>query len=133
MPIRDPAARRKSIRNDYGVNAAADAPTSHEVALFDGDPMEGGVEITGDGYARAEVVPGDWADDPDEGIFAFVTFPAPGGPWVEAKYWGLYGSDGLWWDCGELEEPLLVTIASDTGPQLQVPLFYADSINELEE
>lgn len=132
MPIRDAAARRKSLRNDYGTDAAADAPASHEVALFSGDPMVDGVEITGSGYARASILPADWTDDETEGISATVTFAAPTGEWDEATHWALYGADLLWWDCGEFETPLLVTGAGD-GPIVQVPLFYADSITELEE
>ena len=132
MPIRDAAARRKSLRNDYGTDRAADAPASHDVALFNGDPMLAGVEVTGGGYARVTVLPAAWTDDDTEGIYALVTFPAPTGAWTEATHWALYGSDSNWWDCGEFAESLLVTGAGD-GPQVLVPLFYEDAITELED
>lgn len=133
MPIRDALARRKSLRNDYGTNRAADAPASHDAALFAGDPMEDGVEITGLGYARVEVLPADWADDETEAIVAVVSFPAPGGEWDEATHWALYGDDGNWWDCGEFDTPVLITTASATGPLVRIPVMYADAITELEE
>lgn len=130
MPIRDAAARRKSLRNDYGTDAAADAPTSHEAALFNGDPMLDGVEVTGPGYARGTILPADWADDGTEGLRAQVELPTPTGDWDEATHWALYGSDALWWDCGELEEPLIVS-AGDP-PVVVVPLFYDDALTDEE-
>lgn len=129
MPIRDATARRKSLRNDYGTNAAADAPSSHDLHLFNGDPMLDGVEVTGDGYAAVQVDPADWVDDESEAIVALVTMPAPTGAWDIATHWALEGSDGLWWDCGEFATPLNVTGAGD-GPLVRVPIFYADAITE---
>lgn len=130
MPIRDAVARRKSLRNDYGVDAAADAPSSHDLHLFNGDPMlTSGTEITGDGYAAVTVDPADWTDDETEAIFALVTFPDPTGAWDIATHWALEGSDGLWWDCGEFATPLNVTGAG-TGPVVRVPIFYADAISD---
>lgn len=134
MPIRDAAARRKSVRNDYGTDRASDAPASHQVALFNGDPMTGGVEVTGPGYARTTVLPADWVNDPDdpEKVYATATFPAPTGEWAEATHWALLGSDALWWDCAPFDEPLVITGAG-VAPVVRLELFYADAITELEE
>lgn len=137
MPIRDVSARRKSLRNDYGSDRAADAPASHALALFAGDPMVdvadgGGVEVTGGGYARVTVSPADWTDDGIETLTVTKTFPASTGEWDEATHWGLYGDDGLWWDCGELAEPLSVTGAGD-GPIVQIDLYYGDAVTTTEE
>lgn len=137
MPIRDSDARRKSLLNDYGTDAAADAPASHDVALLAGDPMVaavdgGGVEVTGGGYARVTVAQADWTDDGVETLSVTVTFPDSTGEWDEATHWALYGADGLWWDCGELAEPLVVTGAGD-GPIVQIDLFYGDAVTTDEE
>lgn len=137
MPIRDQDARRKSLRNDYGADAAADAPSSHELALFTADPMVeeadgGGVEITGPGYGRVTVDQSDWTDDGLETLSAVVTFPAPTDEWDVATHWALLGDDGLWWDCNELAEPLVVTGAGD-GPIVQIDLYYGDAVTTDEE
>lgn len=132
MPIRDAIARRKSLRNDYGTDAAADAPASHDLALFAGDPMLDGVEVTGGGYARAEVLPADWEDDDTEAIFAIVQFPDATAAWDIATHWALYGADGNWWDCGEFASPMNVAGAGP-GPEARVPIFYADAITEPDE
>lgn len=129
MPIRDAAARRKSLRNDYGPDAAADAPTYHLLHLFAGDPMEDGVEITGDGYVAPQIDPADWEDDETEAIVALVQMADATGEWELATHWALEGSDGLWWDCGEFAKPLNVTGAGP-GPLVRVPIFYADAITE---
>lgn len=136
MPIRDVAAMNKSLDNDYGSSAGSNAPASHEVALFFGDPLVdvsdgGGVELDATdcpGYARVTVAQGVWAAASDGEKTVTVTFPDPTGEWATAAtHWGLYGADGNWWDCGELVEPLEVTGAGD-GPQLVVTVFYDDSL-----
>jgi len=137
MPIRDQAARLASLLNDYGPDAAADAPTYHDAALFAGDPMldpldGGGVEVTGGGYARVRVDPADWVDDGVETLTATLTFPDSTGEWDEATHWALYGSDGNWWDCGELADSVQVTGAGG-GPIVQISLFYGDALTTDEE
>lgn len=136
MPIRDVTAMDASLDNDYGSTAGPHAPASHEVALFFGDPMldvadGGGVELEAadcPGYARVTVVQSDWPAADAGSKSLSVTFPATSGEWnVAATHWGLYGSDGAWWDCGEMVEPLEVTGAG-SGPLVVVTVQYDDSL-----
>lgn len=135
MPIRDVAAMSASLDNDYGPTRGPNAPDSHEVALFFGDPLvavgdDGGVELDATdcpGYARVTVDSDDWPAA-DEGVKSLsVTFPAPTDEWLtSATHWGLYGSDGNWWDVGEMAEPLEVTSAGD-GPLVVLEIRYDET------
>lgn len=55
MALLDVGPRNKSLDNDYGATKGVNAAASHLLALFDGDPSNGGVEISGGGYARVTV------------------------------------------------------------------------------
>lgn len=141
MPIRDMAAMNASLDNDYGLTHGPNAPDSHDLALFDGDPMlfdDDGVTplhaeldaTTAPGYGRV-TIPNDaaWAAAAD-GAKALaagtVQLPAPIDAWVEASHWALI-ADGVMWDCGPLTEVLEVTEAGD-GPLVAPVVFYDDSV-----
>lgn len=135
MPIRDQVAMEKSLDNDYGPTRGANSPDEFEVALFSGDPENGGLEISDEteidlpgggidvvanGYARAVLDNDDW--DPAAGGIksAEVTFAAPTQAWETITHWGLYDPvEGVWWDCAPFAEPLDVTGA---GPAVDVTL-----------
>lgn len=144
MPIRDVAAMNKSLDNDYGTTRGPNAPSSHKLALFDGDPMiaeidGGGVEITNvnnPGYARVTVNPADWlaAANGMKSLAAPKQLPATTGQWLDSpSHWALLdGSDNVtMWDCGPLSEPLEVTGAG-SGPLVTFSVFYDDAITEEE-
>ena len=129
MPIRDVAAMAKSLDNDYGTTAGSSAPASHELVLFFGDPMSEGVEVTEAG--RATILPADWLPASVDAVKAtdgLVTLADSTGAYT-ATHWALYGSDGNWWDCAELSEPLDVTGVGDP-PTVLVEIFYDDSTQE---
>jgi len=132
MAIKDVAAQNASLANDYGPNHGPASPDAHELALFNGDPMFDGVEITGPGYAPATVSNDAGWPDPDGGaISRSITYGAPTGPWDEATHWLLRDPvTGDGWDCSALTEPLNVTDASDDGPVVIVTIFHPDALTD---
>lgn len=82
----DVDAQNAALDAVLGDGAAASMPTSFELALFNGDPANGGTELTPTGgYARA-TADNDTATFPDadsgQKVSATISFTAPSGPWV---------------------------------------------------
>lgn len=127
MPIRDVAAQNASLDNDYGASTGPNAPGSHELALYSGDPLTDGVELdSGDcpGYARVLLAQAGWPAASGGEKSRLVTFPDATGEWsMVATHWALVATGGVFWDCGEMPVPLVVTGAGD-GPQVEVTVFY---------
>jgi len=132
MPIRDVAAMNASLDNDYGTTHGPNAPSSHDVALFVGDPMTDGVEVSGAGYARVQILAAAWmaASDGFKTPSAPVVFPDP-----TAAYPGTVTHVGLFahgtstmWDCVPLSEPLDVTAASTDGVEVIFSVYYNDAV-----
>ena len=131
MPTRDVAAMNASLDNDYGTTAGPNAPASHDLALFDGDPMLDGVELSGNGYARVSVAPADWlaSDAGAKATAAPVQFADATGEWSEASHFGLfYGGTETLGDCAPLTEALEVT-AAGPGPQVVPVVFNDDAVD----
>jgi hypothetical protein len=132
MPIRDVEAQNASLDNDYGPNHGPASPDAHELALFAGDPMIDGTEITGLGYTPAAVSnDADWPDAAGGSKTRDIQMAAPTGEWDEADHWLLRDPvTGAGWDCAALQEPLNVTAASGTGPLITVQIFHADAVTD---
>jgi hypothetical protein len=137
MPIRDVAAMNASLDNDYGTTRGPNAAASHELALFNGDPMidvadGGGTELTAldnPGYARVTVSPADWlpAANGRKDLTSPKQLPATTGEWLESPtHWALIAA-GVMWDCAPLNEPLEVT-GPGAGPLVSVTVFYDDAV-----
>jgi hypothetical protein len=127
VPVYDVAERNAFLDNQFGPNHGASAPSSHDVALFNGDPANGGTEISGNGYARV-TVPNDstWPVAADGQKTRPVTFPAPTAAWGEVTHWGLYNGTVLgFYDA--LDSPGEVTAASSQGPTVQVAIYFSDN------
>jgi len=106
-------ARGQSLRARFGGRRSMDALDTLYVALFIGDPLSGGTEASGGGYARAAVANGDalWgtiaASATSIANIASVNFPvttgsyAPTGPY---DHWAIMSapSAGVVWYAGEL-------------------------------
>lgn len=139
MPIHDVSAQNKSLDDDYGTSKGSGAASSHQLCLFYADPMSVSdpttVELTSaadPGYARVSITNGSaWAAAAggQKALAAgSVTLPNTTGAWTHtATYWGLLGSDGLWWDCGPLIAPLVVTGAGN-GPVVAPVIFYSNVV-----
>ena len=89
-------------------DGAVTRPTAWYIALYTTLPGEdgtGGVEVSGNGYARQPV---DWSETATPGQFdndALVAFTADGGNWGSIVGWGNcdHVSAGNIWDRGELD------------------------------
>lgn len=128
----DIAAMNSHLDASYGPTRAAGRPSSHEYALFFGDPRFGGVEITGGGYARVTVDgDADWTAA-DEGAKAteWLQLPDTTDEYdSEATHWALIYDDSgdVIDDSGPLAETLVVTGAGP-GPLVRAIVRWADAI-----
>ena len=140
MAIRDEAAMNASLDNDYGTTRGPNSPAAHELALFMGDPMTDGVEVTATnddgqatGYARATIAAADWQPAANgEKSAGAVTFPAATAAYPSSVTHFALIAGGVTWDCAPLAEELVVTGAGP-GPVVQVTLFHADVLDPDEE
>jgi hypothetical protein len=123
--LRDQVMQERSLDLFYDT-----APNPFEVALFDDDPDLGGVELSGNGYARGTVDTADWAPAGD-GVKTTspIVFADPTGEWVTATHVGLYDPVlAAWADVVPLAEPLDVTGAGD-GPEVAISVFYDNNLD----
>ena len=144
MPIRDVAAMNRSLDNDYGTTRGPNAAASHQLALFDGDPMldpidGGGTELSAvdnPGYARVTINPADWAAAVNgmKELTAPKEFPDPTAQWLSsATHWALIETGEIFWDVGPLTDALEISGASTTGPLVNIAVFYEDAVVNDEE
>lgn len=120
------------LEASYGPNRAAARPSSHEYALFFGDPRDGGTEITGGGYARVTVDGDtDWLAASGGAMSTdWLQMPATTDEWSStATHWALIYNDSgdVLDDSGPLADPLNVTGAG-AGPQVRATVRFSDSI-----
>jgi hypothetical protein len=110
MPLVDVDAMNRSLDNDYGTTRGSNAAASHTLELWSGDPIEGGAEVVGSGYAAQTVMPSDWdpAENGAKSIAVDVDYPIAGEDWGTVTHWLLRGDDGTAWDAAALAEPLPV-------------------------
>ncbi len=125
------------LEASYGPNRGPLRPSTHEYALFYGDPRDGGVEVTGGGYARVTIDGDtDWNPAVDGGISTnLMQLPDTTDEYdVDPDHWALIYDDGgpVLDDSGPLSEPLVVTGAG-SGPLVRATPRFADSINPLED
>ncbi len=123
MPIRDVA-----VMDDF-LDLMLGSET-WELALFDGDPMTDGVELSGSGYGRVTIAPADWAAAVDgaKSLTVPATLPAPTDAWDDASHWALFRvSDDAMGPTAELTEALEVTGPGD-GPTIQPTVFFDDAV-----
>ena len=106
--IRDTAAQNATLDALLGDARAAGVPASFSLALFDGDPMGDGVEISGGGYARVTVAntTAVWgAAANGEKVSTPITLAGTSTYATAATHWCLFdGTTG--WFTGELDEAI---------------------------
>lgn len=120
------------LEASYGPNRAAARPSSHEYALFFGDPRDGGTEITGGGYARVTVDGDtDWNAAADGAMSTvLLQLPSTTDEWSStATHWALFYDDSgdVLDDSGPLDIELNVTSAG-AGSQARATVRFSDSI-----
>jgi hypothetical protein len=128
------AAQNASLDNDYGATAGPNAAAAHEVALYAGDPLTGGVELdAAGGYARPTVTNdgASWAAA-DGGaktstVVAFADstdeWTVAGDPAVATHFLLVDASTGDFWDSGLLGDEVSVE-AAGPGPRVQLTIYY---------
>ena len=132
MSLVSVAARNASLAMSYGAGKGSSAPSQLEVALFHGDPANGGVELDSDGgYARV-VVDNDgttWPDAPADGAVtsSAISFATATGAWSDtADCFQIYdASTGDAWDSGRLSDEVSVDTAG-TVITVELTVYYND-------
>jgi hypothetical protein len=114
---------------DLYLRGVGTAPSSLELALFFGDPSDGGTELTSDGgYARATINASDWAAaDAGSSVAGPIDFADATDAWSDtATHWCLVDGGDLG-PSGALTDPLEVT-----GPGAvsltSITVFFADTV-----
>jgi hypothetical protein len=128
VPLGDVTEKNAVLDSMFGVSASSAMAASHEVALFAGVPPDGGVEITGPGYARV-TIPNDatWPAAADAMKTVIATFPAPTGAWDEATCWVLFNGTAITaWE--QFTAPLDISGAG-AGPAVSVTVYIPDETN----
>jgi hypothetical protein len=121
MTLLDAAAQSASLNNDYGANKGPNAPASHELALFTGDPRVGGTELTSaGGYARV-VVANNGTNWPGASggstTSAEIALPTSTGAWSDTATWFVLfdaADSTTRWDAMPLFEEIDITVAGVT-------------------
>lgn len=132
MALTDPNAQNVALDAVYGDGKAAGAPSSIEVAMFNGDPDNGGTELTAGvgGYARL-VLANTTANFPDA-VGGLKSVPVDLGDATDAfdltiTHWQFYDhADGTTrYDSGRFANPIDVT---GPGPVAGVCTVYFGSL-----
>lgn len=126
----DVDAQNAALDALLGDGAAGSVPTSWEVALFAGDPANGGTELTSAGGYVRPVIANDTATWPDavdgEKLSAIIDFDAPTDAWsATATYFLLidHADSTTQWFPGLLLDPLTI-FGTETAVQVQLSLFW---------
>lgn len=126
----DVAAQNAALDALLGSGKASGVPSSWEVALFAGDPANGGTELTGTGgYVRVTVTNNSTNFPNASGgikTAAVVLFAAPSAAWSDtANYWVFYdhADSSTAWFYGLLSEELTV-YGTETVVQIQPALYW---------
>lgn len=126
MPLASTEFENKSLDANYGDDHGTDWPDTFTVHLYDGDPRDDGVEISGTDYA-AVTINNDSTRWPDatggKKVSTLVNFGTAGSDWPTARWWVLKdpSDDGLV-ECGQFESPL--DPSSGTGVHVRLSISY---------
>lgn len=133
MTLLSAAAQSASLDNDYGASAGANAPVSHEVALFNGDPLLGGTELTSDGGYAAVVVTNNGTNWPGavdgSTTSALIPFATSTGAWSDTAthFVTRNASTGDLWDSGLLNDEVTVD-AAGIDVSIQATIYYQQGV-----
>lgn len=126
-----PAARLKSLSNDYGPTRGPNAPDNWLAHLYDDNPAVDGVELdtgTCPGYAAIAFANGDFAATDDNQVQATVTVGDATGAWTKSARWVVLedaDNPGEFWDYVPINE-LLATAAGPFDGPLEITVNYVD-------
>lgn len=132
-------ARETALLCIYGPGRSALAPANYTVHLFDAHPDLGGTEIAtttdegagpvANGYAAAAIASDDFVAD-DIGVSQLASFGEPSAAWpASVTHFALKDTaTGEWWNAHKLRNPLDVTAAGGGAVQINLTIYFADSI-----
>lgn len=133
MTLLDPAAQSASLDNDYGANKGPNAAAAHELALFTGDPVLGGTELTSDGGYVRVVVTNNGTNWPGASggstTSAVQSLPTSTGAWSDTATWFVlldHADSVTRWDSGPLADEISVD-AAGTVVTTSLTVYYEDS------
>jgi hypothetical protein len=129
VPYGDISEQQAALDAQFGASHASTMASSHTLHLYDGSPYDGGVEITGPGYAAVTVANNSgWpAADATASKTRTVTFPDPTDAWDDASCWVLMNGSAITaWDF--LDGVLEVDVAGG-GPTVDVTLYVPNADN----
>lgn len=127
MPIASDAVQQKRL--DLIFRGVGSPPSSLDLALFFGDPSDGGTELTSTGgYARVTIAAADWTSGTDGSVTAGpINFTDATAAWSDtATHWCLVEGTDLA-ECGELTDPLVVAEAGSVS-LASITVFFADTV-----
>lgn len=115
MPLGSDVARNADLDANYGDNHASTWPDSFNLRVYDGDPTNGGAELTsGGGYAPL-VVSNDSTNFPDadggQKTSAQFQFADATDAWDEVGEFWVLEAGGDIYDYDEFDQPMNVTAA----------------------
>lgn len=132
MSLLSTAAQNASLDNDYGATKGAASPANLEVALFNGDPLLGGTELTATGGYVAVTVGNDgttWPSAATSGgkTTSTIAFATSTDAWSDvATFFVLRdASTGDQWDSGPLTDEISVE-TSGTEVTTTITVYYED-------
>jgi hypothetical protein len=130
-----PAARLKSLSNDYGTTRGANAPDNWLAHIYDGNPSVDGVELDDascPGYVAIEIPNDDFAATDDNQMEVTVSVPDAEGAWTKTgRFVVLEDADNLgeFWDYVPINA-LQATAAGPWGEDLEITINYVDDATE---
>lgn len=128
MPIASDVIQQKRL--DLIFRNVGTAPASLELALFAGDPSDGGTELTSDGgYARVTINAADWSSGTDGSVIAGpIAFADATDAWSDtATHWCLIEGSDLG-ECGSLTDPITIAGPTTDITLESITVFYADTV-----
>jgi hypothetical protein len=131
MPLGDVAEKNAALDAMFGASASAAMATSHDLALFTGNPYAGGVETDYPGYSRTTVAnDSSWPAAVDAVKTQTITPPAAtGAATLDVLTWVLFkhGTSTITaWEF--LDAPISVSDAGTVGPVV-VTVYIPDDAN----
>lgn len=128
MPLGDVAEKNAALDSLFGASHSSAMASSHAAALYTDNPYDGGVEITGPGYARVTVSNNSgWPAAADAKKTRTVTFPAPTAAWTVASCWVLFNSTAI--TAWERLDGTLDINGAGSGPAVDVTVYIPDDAN----
>lgn len=129
MPVL-PTGESAAIKAWFGSSRGSTMPSSWTVDLFDADPRNGGVVLSGGGYSSLTVANNDTNFPESSGVVTVsLSWTASSGAWSAFGQWVVFSSGGVQYFAVPLAEPIVVASTGVTVA-VSVPVFF-DSLTDV--